>query len=164
MRILALVVLGIVCGALQPLSLKADCRYGHARKSAAPIGCATILRASVSGYSACRACCGKSDGITASGRRARPGTCAAPRRFKFGTVLWVRGYGRAVVIDRGGAIRGNRLDLFFRSYRAAKQWGRAPDNRQGAQIKRPRHCAGAVTIPAPPSSKLDNIPAKILPV
>lgn len=44
----------------------------------------------------------------------------------FGTMLSIDGYskGRVVpVLDRGGAIKGNRLDLLFPSHEAALQWG-----------------------------------------
>lgn len=44
----------------------------------------------------------------------------------FGTMLSIDGYndGKVVpVLDRGGAIKGNRLDLLFPSHEAALQWG-----------------------------------------
>ncbi len=67
----------------------------------------------------------KAVGITASGTRAKPGTIAADtRRYPFGTVMYVPGYGYGRVEDRGGAIRGEKLDLYFRSHQEALQWGR----------------------------------------
>lgn len=66
--------------------------------------------------------CGAS-GRTASGTWPRLGTAAAPRNLAFGTRLWIEGYGYAVVEDRGGAIWGNRLDVFM-DCRSAIQWGR----------------------------------------
>lgn len=41
----------------------------------------------------------------------------------FGTKVYVEGYGYATAQDRGGAIRGNRIDLFFESEREALSWG-----------------------------------------
>jgi 3D (Asp-Asp-Asp) domain-containing protein len=80
----------------------------------------------VTGYSACVACCGKSDGITADGTYA-PGfkgvLVSAPRDIPFGTKLWVAGVGLVEVHDRGGAIKGRRLELFFQKYHDALQWG-----------------------------------------
>lgn len=64
-------------------------------------------------------------GITASGTRARPGTLAADTSiFPFGTVMYVPGYGYGIVEDRGGAIQGHRLDLFYRRHDDALKWGR----------------------------------------
>ena len=66
----------------------------------------------VTGYDTCVACCGKSDGITASGTYATAGrTVAASSEFDFGTRLWIDGIGERVVEDRGGAIGGGRLDV-----------------------------------------------------
>lgn len=58
--------------------------------------------------------------------RARPGTVAADTRYyPFGTRLYIPGYGYGIVEDRGGAIKGpKRLDLYYRSHRAARRWGR----------------------------------------
>jgi len=49
--------------------------------------------------------------------------CAAARDIPFGTVIDIPGYGQAKVLDRGGAIRGDRLDVFFPNHRAALVWG-----------------------------------------
>lgn len=66
----------------------------------------------VTGYDTCAACCGKSDGITASGTYATAGrTVAAASEFDFGTRLYIDGLGERVVEDRGGAIGGGRLDV-----------------------------------------------------
>lgn len=107
------------------------------------VGRAMVLE--VTGYCACGSCCGwkrtwygrpvvaygpqrgqpKAVGITASGSRARPGTIAADTTlFPFGTVMDIPGYGRGVVEDRGSAIQGRHIDLYFRSHQDALEWGR----------------------------------------
>ena len=58
-----------------------------------------------------------------AGTKARRGTVAADPSLAFGTVVHVPGYGYGRVEDRGGAIRGNKLDLWFPSHQAAKEWG-----------------------------------------
>ncbi len=65
-------------------------------------------------------------GITSSGTRARRGTIAADTKYyPYGTVMIIPGYGKGVVEDIGGAIKGpNRLDVFFNSRKRALQWGR----------------------------------------
>jgi len=62
-------------------------------------------------------------GITASGRPAVFGMCAADRSIPFGTVLFIPGYGYAVVADRGGAIKGRHLDVFIPNLSSANAWG-----------------------------------------
>jgi 3D (Asp-Asp-Asp) domain-containing protein len=63
-------------------------------------------------------------GQTASGKQAAYGTVAADASFPFGTVLFIPGYGYGRVEDRGGAIKGDRLDVWFPTHTLAKQWGR----------------------------------------
>lgn len=78
----------------------------------------------VTAYCTCPRCCGKwSDGYAASGVRAKGKLIAADKRYPFGTVMTVPGYGTATVQDRGGAIKGDKLDLLFPSHAAALQWG-----------------------------------------
>ncbi|MHC4068301.1 MAG: 3D domain-containing protein [Planctomycetota bacterium] len=83
----------------------------------------------VTAYCPCPKCCGSySDGITACNHRIRQGDVfvAADSEYPFGTEMVIAGYnnGRAVkVLDRGGAIKGNRLDVFFNSHEEALEWG-----------------------------------------
>jgi len=59
----------------------------------------------------------------------RDGTVAADtRQYPFGTRLRIPGYGKAVVEDRGSAIKGpRRLDVYFSSHRRARKWGRVTE-------------------------------------
>jgi 3D (Asp-Asp-Asp) domain-containing protein len=41
-----------------------------------------------------------------------------------GTGMYIPGYGFAVAADRGSAIKGNRIDLCYDTYREAIQFGR----------------------------------------
>lgn len=103
----------------------------------------------VTGYCKCGKCCGwhrnwllmpvyssgpsrgkrKQVGITASGEMAGYGTIAADTSiYPFGTVMYVEGYGWGRVEDRGGMIKGNRIDLFFHNHRRAEKWGRQNKN------------------------------------
>ncbi|MHC4741674.1 MAG: 3D domain-containing protein [Planctomycetota bacterium] len=83
----------------------------------------------VTAYCPCEKCCGEySDGITASGHKIKPGDVfvAADRRYKMGTEMIIPGYNNSKVVkvlDRGGAIKGNRLDLFFATHQEALNWG-----------------------------------------
>lgn len=77
----------------------------------------------ITAYCSCAKCCGKSTGRTASGTRATAGrTIAAPPRFAFGTKLSLNG--RVYIVeDRGGAIKGNKIDLYVNSHAEALAWG-----------------------------------------
>jgi 3D (Asp-Asp-Asp) domain-containing protein len=105
-----------------------------------------LVKIEATGYCACGKCCGwkrnwlgrpviksgrnrgkpKAVGITASGKKAKPGTVAADSRYyPMGTVFYIPGYGYGVVEDRGGDIKGRkRLDLYFSSHSQALKWGR----------------------------------------
>ncbi|MCL2396448.1 MAG: 3D domain-containing protein [Defluviitaleaceae bacterium] len=64
-------------------------------------------------------------GITASGMQAQVGVVAVDTNvIPFHTRLYIEGYGFAVAGDRGGAIRGNKIDLFFDTRAEALQFGR----------------------------------------
>lgn len=87
------------------------------------------VRMRVTAYCPCPKCCGQyADGITACGHVIQPGDTfvAADKRYGFGTEIIVPGYsrGQAVkVLDRGGAIKGDRIDVFFHSHQEALEWG-----------------------------------------
>jgi len=81
----------------------------------------------VTAYCPCEKCCGEfADGITASGVNLNGflGLCiAAPPEIPFGTIMEIPGYGIAAVADRGGKIKGNRLDVYFPTHQEALNWG-----------------------------------------
>lgn len=70
-------------------------------------------------------------GITASGTKVRPGVVAVdPRVIPLGTKLYVKSldgtkdYGFAIAEDKGGAIKGNKIDLYFETAEQVRQFGR----------------------------------------
>lgn len=78
----------------------------------------------ISFYCSCEKCCGKSDGITASGSKVKAGrTVAAPKTMPFGTRINIEGIGERVVEDRGGSIKGNRIDVYVESHAEALKLG-----------------------------------------
>lgn len=46
-----------------------------------------------------------------------------PNVIPMGTRLYIEGYGEGIAADQGGAIKGNRVDLFFDSRQEALDWG-----------------------------------------
>lgn len=88
----------------------------------------------VTAYCPCEKCCGKTEddpwyGITATGTRATEGRTIAvdPDVIPYGTVLYFEGpdglVSGFVAEDCGGAIKGNRIDLYFDSHEDALEWG-----------------------------------------
>ena len=86
----------------------------------------------VTAYCPCPRCCGpRAQGITASGRRVSYNggkfVAADTRLLKFNTKLRIPGYANNTpveVIDRGGAIKGQKLDVYFPTHQEARKWGR----------------------------------------
>lgn len=77
----------------------------------------------ITAYCPCAKCCGKTTGRTAAGTKATAGrTVAASSQFAFGTQLNIGGH-IYTVEDRGGAIKGNKIDIFVNSHAEALQWG-----------------------------------------
>lgn len=73
----------------------------------------------------------KGYGLTASGTKARPGVVAVdPNVIPLGTKLYVASldgspdYGFCVAEDTGGAIKGNKIDLFFETAGEVARFGR----------------------------------------
>lgn len=83
----------------------------------------------VTHYCTCARCCGKSDGITASGRMATPGVSVAvdPSVIPLGSTV-MADYGDGVLHyyradDTGGGVKGAHIDLCVESHEAAIQAG-----------------------------------------
>ena len=85
----------------------------------------TEMKVVATAYCPCKKCCEKSDGITATGVKARANhTIAAdPSVLPYGTEI-LCGMGEFVVEDCGGAIKGNRVDFFFECHEEALKFGR----------------------------------------
>jgi len=89
------------------------------------------IRMLVTAYSPDERSCGKwADGITASGYSVWTNgmklVAADTRILPFGSVITVPGYNgdRPVpVLDRGGKIKGNRLDVLYPTHEIARGWG-----------------------------------------
>lgn len=76
-------------------------------------------------YCACSRCCGKSDGITATGTQATANRTIAvdPNVIPYGTEVVIDGQAY-VAEDCGGAIKGNRIDVFCESHQEAINRGK----------------------------------------
>ena len=62
---------------------------------------------------------------TAAGTWPSRGTVAVdPRVIPLGTELYIEGYGPAVAADTGGAIQGQKVDLYMDDVNECLQWGR----------------------------------------
>jgi len=71
-------------------------------------------------------CCGNyADGFTATGENAYGrGVAVDPKVIPLGSMLYIPGYGYAIADDVGGAIKGEKIDVRFRTHEEARQWGR----------------------------------------
>ena len=80
-------------------------------------------------YCPCVTCCGKTDGITATGTLAEEGRTIAvdPRVIPYGstvTIYFADGTSHIYTAeDCGGAIKENRIDVFFDDHQTALQFG-----------------------------------------
>jgi 3D (Asp-Asp-Asp) domain-containing protein len=97
-----------------------------------PVKAVRRIRMLVTAYSPDERSCGKfADGVTASGYSvwANGGKLVAAdtRILPFGSLVEVPGYhndGIVPVLDRGGKIKGHRLDLLFPTHEQAREWGK----------------------------------------
>lgn len=77
-----------------------------------------------------RSCAGTADGITASNHDVRTNAhrlvAADSKVLPLGSMITIPGYDNSQVVpvlDRGGAIKGNRLDVLFPTHEEALKWG-----------------------------------------
>ena len=95
------------------------------RNNAAPAGGKEFYVTSTAYTASCAGC----SGITATGinLKANPGMkviAVDPNVIPLGSKVWVEGYGYAIAGDTGGAIKGNKIDVFVSSKSEAYAWGR----------------------------------------
>jgi 3D (Asp-Asp-Asp) domain-containing protein len=78
----------------------------------------------LTGYCACEYCCGKTDGITSTGTKAKADRTIAvdPSVIPYGSVVKINGK-EYVAEDCGGAIKNNKIDIFFNTHDEALEWG-----------------------------------------
>lgn len=80
-------------------------------------------------YCPCMKCCGKTDGITATGTTATEGRTIAvdPAVIPYGSAVTLYYEDGTVhtytAEDCGGGIKGNRLDIYFDDHQAARDFG-----------------------------------------
>ena len=89
------------------------------------VGFSIPMDANISYYCNCEQCCGVyAGGLTSSGTVPQEGrTIAMDKRFPFGTEIEINGTVYTVE-DRGGAIKGNKIDIFVSDHQTALRNGR----------------------------------------
>lgn len=114
----------------KPISIVADATQEFLPKTVAqtnsePSTAEKELTVTATAYTAyCKGC----SGTTAYGINLRENPhlkviAVDPSIIPLGTKVWVEGYGYAIAGDTGGAIKGNKIDVFIPSYDEAMQWG-----------------------------------------
>lgn len=75
-------------------------------------------------YDACADCCGKTDGITKTGTKATADRTVAvdPEVIPLGSTLLIDGQ-EYIAEDIGGAIKGNKIDIFHNTHAEALEYG-----------------------------------------
>lgn len=92
---------------------------------AAPANATKSIKVSATAYTAsCEGC----SGVTATGvdLKANPNAkviAVDPSVIPLGSKVYVEGYGYATAADTGGAIKGNKIDVFVPSQQGALNWG-----------------------------------------
>lgn len=112
---------------MTPEQAEAGTRWFDGRK----VRPARTIWMTITAYSPDHRSCGEfADGITASGKSIWTNgmklVAADKRLMPFGTLLSIPGYdGGAIVpvLDRGGAIKGARLDVLYPTHSTALKWG-----------------------------------------
>ena len=88
----------------------------------APVSLGTFK---LTAYCPCEKCCGEwADGITYTGTTATPGRTIAvdPNVIPLGSTVYINGQAY-IAEDIGGAIKENRVDVFFATHEEALQFG-----------------------------------------
>jgi 3D (Asp-Asp-Asp) domain-containing protein len=75
-------------------------------------------------YCPCAICCGKTDGVTSTGVIATAGRTIAvdPEEIPYGSEVIINDH-TYIAEDCGGAIKGNRIDIYFDTHQEALEFG-----------------------------------------
>jgi 3D (Asp-Asp-Asp) domain-containing protein len=97
---------------------------GNIKNETETLGLKSLGTFKITAYCPCEKCCGKTDGITATGVTATAGRTIAvdPNVIPYGTELFIDGFTYRAE-DTGGSIKGNKLDIFFENHLEALEWG-----------------------------------------
>ncbi|MBQ9314690.1 MAG: 3D domain-containing protein [Clostridia bacterium] len=118
----------------QGISSKVASRGSYIRDTnVAPTDYEKVITVRATAYCLCQKCTGKTPssagyGHTASGIVITPGRdmkiiSVDPSVIPLGTEVYVEGYGYAIAGDTGGAIKGNKIDVYKDTHSLALQWG-----------------------------------------
>ena len=130
--IIVIIILSLIRGRYEPILSKVENRPSLVKaESLEDLSPLRFVRRSlgffiVTAYCPNECCCEEyADGITASGHVIKEGDqfCAADPVIPFGMILDIEGYGIVPVLDRGGKIKGNKIDIFFWTHEEALEWG-----------------------------------------
>lgn len=79
----------------------------------------------ITAYCGCEKCCGKTDRITATGTYAVEGVTIAvdPAVIPYNSLVDIEGIGTFIAEDCGGAIKGNKIDIYFKQHEDALKFG-----------------------------------------
>ena len=85
----------------------------------------TEVVATLTAYCPCKRCCGKTDGITASGTKATAGRTVAVDNsiIPYGTEIIIDGHSY-IAEDCGAAVKGYTIDIFFDTHEEALSFGK----------------------------------------
>ncbi|HBT19899.1 MAG TPA: hypothetical protein DEA47_00770 [Peptococcaceae bacterium] len=85
-----------------------------------------VIKVKATAYDSCEICCGKTDGITKTGTKAKTDHTIAvdPKVIPLGSKVYIAELGKIYTAeDTGGKIIGNRIDIFMDTHEQAKQFG-----------------------------------------
>ena len=97
---------------------------GNIQNETETLGLRSLGTFTITAYCPCVKCCGKDDGITATGVKATAGHTIAvdPDVIPYGTELFIDGFTYRAE-DTGGSVKGKKLDIFFENHLEALEWG-----------------------------------------
>ena len=107
------------------LRMEADEMKDADKAETEPLEQISLGEYTITHYCSCSRCCGKEDGVTATGTQATEGRTIAvdPEIIPYGTKVLIDGH-EYIAEDTGGAIKGNKIDIYVDSHQEAVNRGR----------------------------------------